>query len=83
MPLCNADFTEDRVPPIARFASRCDNGDARHIESMKPLNPVSELFKRQAQLEEAMRKPGGARVIEERELLALREQLAQLRSRSG
>jgi hypothetical protein len=50
---------------------------------MQPPNPVSELFKRQAQLEEAMRKPGGARVIEERELLALREQLAQLRSRSG
>jgi hypothetical protein len=79
------------VPPIARFTSRCYNGDARHIDRMKPANQLSELFLRQAQLEEAMRKPGGARVTEERELLAVRQQLAQLpeavlmaeRSRSG
>ena len=45
---------------------------------MKSVNQLSELFLRQAQLEEAMRKPGGARVTEERELLAVRQQLAQL-----
>jgi hypothetical protein len=45
---------------------------------MKSTNQLSELFVRQAQLEEAMRRPGGARVTEERELLAVREQLALL-----
>jgi hypothetical protein len=45
---------------------------------MKSANELLVLYMRQAQLEEAMRKPGGARVTEERELLAVRQQLAQL-----
>jgi hypothetical protein len=45
---------------------------------MKSVNELLELFTRQAVLEKAMRQPGGARVIEERELLALRRKLAKL-----
>lgn len=45
---------------------------------MKSANELLILSMRQAQLEEAMRQPGGARVTEERELLAVRQQLAQL-----
>jgi hypothetical protein len=47
-------------------------------EKMKSANELLVLYMRQAQLEEAMRQPGGARVTEELELLAVRQQLAQL-----
>jgi hypothetical protein len=43
---------------------------------MKSVNELLELFMRQAQLERAMKQPGGARVIDERELNAVRLKLA-------
>jgi hypothetical protein len=43
---------------------------------MKSVNELLELFMRQAQLERAMKQPGGARVIDERELNAVRQKLA-------
>ncbi|HEY0802166.1 MAG TPA: hypothetical protein VGD54_15115 [Steroidobacteraceae bacterium] len=43
---------------------------------MESFNELSVLFMRQAELEKAMRRPGGARVIEEQELLAVRQKLA-------
>jgi len=42
---------------------------------MEPLHEALRLLKRQAQLEEQMRKPGGIRLADERELFALRERL--------
>jgi hypothetical protein len=45
---------------------------------MKSVNELLELFMRQAQLERAMKQPGGARVIEEQELHQIREELATL-----
>jgi hypothetical protein len=50
---------------------------------MKSVNELLELFTRQAALEKAMRQPGGARVIEEQELLAVRRQLAKLPEAMG
>jgi hypothetical protein len=50
---------------------------------MKSANELLELSTRQAELEHAMRKPGGARVIEERELLAVRGKLAKLLEATG
>lgn len=46
--------------------------------NMKSVNELLELFMRQAQLERAMKQPGGARVIEERELHAVRQELSAL-----
>jgi hypothetical protein len=43
---------------------------------MKSINELLELFMRQAELERAMKQPGGARVVEERELHAVREKIA-------
>jgi hypothetical protein len=43
---------------------------------MKTVNELLELFMRQAQLERAMRQPGGARVIDEQQLDAVRRRLA-------
>jgi hypothetical protein len=43
---------------------------------MKSVNELLELFMRQAQLERAMRQPGGARVIDARELEAVKLKLA-------
>jgi hypothetical protein len=43
---------------------------------MKSVNELLKLFMRQAELESAMRQPGGARVIEEQELLAVRQRVA-------
>jgi hypothetical protein len=76
---------------IPGYVSRCYSAAARHIvgsvrntfglnqdERMKPVNELLELITRQAELEKAMRKPGGARVTEERELLAVRRKLAIL-----
>jgi hypothetical protein len=42
----------------------------------KSNNDLNELFAREAELERAMRQPGGARIIEEQELLAVRKKLA-------
>jgi hypothetical protein len=43
---------------------------------MQSVNELLELFMRQAQLERAMKQPGGARVIDARELDAAKEKLA-------
>lgn len=43
---------------------------------MDSVNHLLKLFMRQAQLERAMKQPGGARVTEEKELNALRLRLA-------
>jgi hypothetical protein len=43
---------------------------------MKSVNELLELFMRQAQIERAMRQPGGARVIDARELEAVKQKLA-------
>lgn len=50
---------------------------------MKPINELLELFTRQAELEKAMRRPGGARVIEEQELRDVRRKLAKLPDAMG
>ena len=50
---------------------------------MKSVNELLELVTRQAALEKAMRQPGGARVIEEQELLAVRRKLAKLPEAMG
>jgi hypothetical protein len=43
---------------------------------MKSVNELLELFTRQAELENAMRQRGGARVTDEQELQAVKAQLA-------
>lgn len=43
---------------------------------MKSVNELLKLFMRQTELENAMRQPGGARVIEEQELHAVRQRVA-------
>jgi hypothetical protein len=43
---------------------------------VKSVNEALRLFLREAQLEHAMKQPGGARVIEEQELSAVRRKLA-------
>ena len=42
---------------------------------MEPLSEALRLLRRQSELEDAMRRPGGIRVVEEREFYALHEQL--------
>ena len=42
---------------------------------MEPIAEVLELLKRQAELENGLRQPGGIWVTEEREIYALRERL--------
>jgi len=42
-----------------------------------PLHEALRLIKRQSELENAMRRPGGIRVTEERELFQLRHALTQ------
>ena len=44
---------------------------------MEPLHEALRLIKRQAELENAMRRPGGIRITEERELFQLRSDLAR------
>jgi len=44
---------------------------------MKSVNELLKLFMRQAELERAMRQPGGARVTEEKELHTVRRRLAE------
>ena len=41
---------------------------------MEPLNEALRLLRRQSELEDAMRRRGGIRVADEREIYALREQ---------
>ena len=53
------------------------------LSRMKSANELLELFARQAELERAMRQPGGARIIEEQELLAVRRKLAELPEAMG
>jgi hypothetical protein len=43
---------------------------------MKSVNELLELFMRQAQIERAMRQPGGARVIDAREFETVKQKLA-------
>ena len=43
---------------------------------MEPLSEALRMLRRQAELENAMRKPGGIKVMEERELYALQAHLA-------
>jgi hypothetical protein len=50
---------------------------------MNSVNELLQLFTRQAALEKAMRQPGGARVTEEQELLAVRRKLAELPGAMG
>jgi len=50
---------------------------------MNSVNELLQLFTRQAALEKAMRQPGGARVTEEQELLAVRRKLASLPEAMG
>lgn len=45
---------------------------------MEPLTEALRLLRRQAELEIAMRKPGGIRVTEERELYQLQAHLARI-----
>jgi hypothetical protein len=45
---------------------------------MESINELLKLFMRQAELERAMKRPGGVRVIEERELNTVREKLARI-----
>jgi len=42
---------------------------------MEPLNQAFRLLRRQSELEKAMRRPGGIRVTEERELYQLKDNL--------
>jgi hypothetical protein len=44
---------------------------------MEPLHEALRLIKRQTEIQTAMRRPGGIRVTEERELFQLREALAR------
>jgi hypothetical protein len=44
---------------------------------MEPLREALRLIKRQTEIQIAMRRPGGIRVTEERELFQLREALAR------
>lgn len=44
---------------------------------MEPLHEALRLIKRQTELENAMRRPGGIRVTEERELFHVRHALTQ------
>ena len=44
---------------------------------MEPLHEALRLIRRQTELESAMRRPGGIRVTEERELFQLRHALTQ------
>ena len=44
---------------------------------MEPLHEALRLIKRHTELENAMRRPGGIRVTEERELFQLRHALTQ------
>jgi len=44
---------------------------------MQPINEAIRLLRRQADLEAAMRKPGGIRITEEQELIMLKRRLTE------
>jgi len=44
---------------------------------MEPLSETLRLIKRKAELENGMRRPGGIRILEERELIEVRSTLTQ------
>jgi hypothetical protein len=46
------------------------------MQLMKSVNELLQLFMRQAELENAMKRPGGARVIDEQELHDVRRRIA-------
>ena len=48
---------------------------------MRSANELPELLARQAELEKAMRQPGGARVTDEQELLAVRRKITSATGR--
>jgi hypothetical protein len=50
----------------------------QHKAIMESVNELLKLFMRQAELERAMKQPGGVRVIEERELKTVKEKLARV-----
>jgi hypothetical protein len=50
---------------------------------MRSADDLLELFARQAELEKAMRQPGGARVTEEQELLAVKRKIMSATGRPG
>jgi hypothetical protein len=45
---------------------------------MESVNELLKLFMRQAELERAMKQPGGVRITEERELNSVKEKLARV-----
>jgi hypothetical protein len=45
---------------------------------MESRNDVQRLLRRHREIRQAMRQPGGVRIIEERELYAIREQLKSI-----
>ncbi len=71
------------APPRAILSGTRNHWFCNQGERMKSVNELLELFTRQAALEKAMRQPGGARVIEEQELLAVRRELAKLPEAMG
>jgi hypothetical protein len=86
-------FTEAGMRSGPGYASRCATPAPRQIAAvtsdrngmnlstsatMKSVNELLTLFMRQAQLERAMKQPGGARIIEERELNSVRQKLAAI-----
>ena len=50
---------------------------------MEPQFEAYRLRRRRSELEDAMRRPGGIRVIEERELIAVRAALEKISSPTG
>lgn len=45
------------------------------MANVQPLSEALRLFRRQSELKDVMRRPGGIRTVEEREMYALRAQL--------
>lgn len=56
------------------YRLRYSSLDPKEI-AMEPVQEVLRLLKRQAEIEAQMRRPGGIRITEERELIAIRERL--------
>jgi hypothetical protein len=71
------------APPHAILSGTRNRGFSIKVMRMNSVNELLELFTRQAALEKAMRQPGGARVTEEQELLAVRRKLAKLPEAMG
>jgi len=67
-----ANESSSRTPPKRAAPSPAPQ---QEIAQMEPLSEALRLLRRQSGLEDAMRRPGGIRVVEEREIYPLREQL--------